>query len=244
MALDDSRPAVEQTNGTGEPAGGGFDFEDGYNKLHPEYTRKTQELATIRETLTEYEQIFDALNDPETREQALRLLGGEQGGGPQAAPQKAPDEEFVDPLEQRLDEFEKRFGSVEQRIAREDEEAEQAKRDKARNEFIGSAIGIIEKSLSQDGRPFKFTDKEDTTLGNLAIAMAGSDEVPDVEGAYNVLYGEDGLRETWRTQWIDTKRNAPFAPLGSNPSAVKKPTNARERIAYMNQLAAAQSQNE
>lgn len=78
-----------------------FDFAHAYNELRPEYTRTTQELGKARESLSEYESWMQALADPSTQAEALAALGFEVDTGSGAA----PDDEFVDPLEQELEQL-------------------------------------------------------------------------------------------------------------------------------------------
>ena len=79
----------------------------------------------------------------------------------------------------------------------------------------------------QFGDNFKFSQREEEALGNLAISMETDKGVPDVQAAYELIYGGEGVLETNRTRWIDSKRGAFSAPLGSTIPADQKPQNAR-----------------
>lgn len=86
---------------------------DGYSR-QSDYTRKTQELATERQRLSQAEAIYQALEaDPQGTMQALQEAFG-------IAPQSAgADDEWVDPVEQRI-------AMLEQQIAAQQEAARQA----------------------------------------------------------------------------------------------------------------------
>jgi hypothetical protein len=232
-------------NGLGEPApqqgtsgqeqagqqGGQFDFERGYNELRPEFTRTTQELSSTRSRLSEYEQLFAALHDsdPEVQRSAMEALGlATDTGSPGSAP--AGTDEFVDPLEQEVQQL--RSVVDELRSARELEaaEAEEAALTEMRDEYIGEAIGLIESQVN-----IKFTEREEEVLGNLAIAMVDEKGMPNVQGAYNILYGEDGVLETNRARWIASKTGAAMPPMGTTIPADQKPTTKAQRIAYVDE---------
>ena len=231
-------------NTPGNDADKGFDFERGYNELRPEFTRATQELSSTRERLSEYEQLFEALHDsdPEVQAAAMNALGLELDTG---SPGSKPDDaEFVDPLEREVQEL--RGIVSELRSARELEasERESQQLSELRDEFIGESIGVIENNLkSQFGADFRFKDSEEEVLGNLAIAMADTNGVPDVQGAFNALYGDQGVLETNRQRWIASKTGAAVPPAGTSIPADQKPKTRAERIAYIDERVAAMEQN-
>lgn len=219
-------PAPDAGTSGPEPnaqTGGGFDFERGYNELRPEYTRTTQRLS-------EYEQLFEALHDsdPEVQKAAMDALGLELDTGSQGSARKT-DDEFVDPLEEEV----KALRSVvdELHSARELEAAKARESELAelRDEFIGEAISFIEQNTN-----VKFNEREEEALGNLAIAME-KDGTPDVQGAYNLLYGEAGVLETNRQRWIASKTGAPMPPIGTSIPADQRPTTKAERISYVDE---------
>lgn len=216
-----------------------FDFEQGYNQIRPEFTRVTQELSTVRENLSEYEQLFAALSDPdpEVQASAMSALGFELETG-QATPPAS--EEFVDPLERELQELR---GVVDElRSARESDQLSRESQELTdlRDQFIGDAIGIIEDGLKpQFGDNFKFSEREEAALGNLAISMKDANGVPDVEGAYSLLYGNDGVLEVNRARWIATKTGAIVPPAGTTIPAEQRPKTARERANYIDERVAA-----
>lgn len=222
--MPEERTPVE---GQGAPEGGtatgGTDFERSYNELRPAYTQATQRLS-------EYESLFSALHDPDPQVQAeaLELLGLEPyeetgGNGPEP-------EEFDDPLEKEVQELRNTVTELRERAELEATRESEQETLALRDDYIGEAIGLIEKSTNQT-----FSESEEEVLGNLAIAMADQDEVPDVQGAYARLYGEEGILEARRKQWIDSKTGAAMPPLGRTIPADKKPQTAEDRIAYMDQ---------
>jgi hypothetical protein len=233
-------------DGQGASEGNPFDFERAYGQLHPEYTRSRQELSTYRERLSEYEQLFEAArgSDPDLREQALAALGVEMDTGSHG--RQADDDEFVDPLEEQLNTALERLGKLESERELEASEKESLELDEMRDEYIGEAITFIEdnlKSQPQYGDNFKFSEREEEVLGNLAIAMTDAEGVPDVQGAYNALYGTEGLLEVNRTRWYATKTSAAQPPSGTTVPADQKPKTPRERARAMDaRLAAIEDQ--
>lgn len=233
--------------GQGEPEGGtpGFDFERAYSNLHPEYTRSRQELSTYRERLSEYEQLFEAArgSDPDLRAEAYAALGIEMDTGSQ---RQRDDDEFVDPLEEQLTTALERLEKLETQRELEASEKESQELDQMRDEYIGEAITYIEDNLKENpqfGDNFKFSEREEEVLGNLAIAMSDDEGIPDVQGAYNALYGTEGLLEVNRSRWYASKTGAAQPPAGTTVPADQKPKTGRERARAMDaRLAALEDQ--
>jgi hypothetical protein len=210
-------------NGQGGDGGRqAFDFEQGYNQLRPEYTRTTQELSQAQQRLSDYDAFMEALSDPDTQAEALASLGFEMETG------AAPEDDFADPLEQEVQYL--RAAVDELRQGRELEAATQEEQETLdmRDNFIGQFLDYIEET-----EKMKFDDHDEEVLGNLAIAMSGEDGVPDVQGAFNALYGEQGLLERQRKQWIDSKTGAYTAPMGTSIPEDKRPTTRAERIDFV-----------
>jgi hypothetical protein len=232
MTLTPDQPAPEsgiseQQESAAQQGTQDFDFERAYNELRPEYTRSTQRLS-------EYEQLFEALHDsdPETQRAAREALGlsVDTGSHESSTTTDHSEGEFVDPLEEELRAVRAEVDRL--RSARELEEkaAEDAALSDLRDEYIGEAIGFIEQQTST-----KFSERENAVLGNLAIAMAGDDGVPDVQAAYNQLYGSDGVLETARERWIASKTGAAQPPAGSTIPADQKPKTKADRITYIDE---------
>lgn len=239
MSEQAGAPSQQAGQGPNDAPGNGadkgdFDYARAYSELRPAYTQATQEAAQYRDRLSEYEALFDALHDqdPDVRAQAAEALGLEFEAGSQEPQRQNTDEEFVDPLEEQLSAALKRVEALE--AAREQEATKQQAQqvEELRDEYIGEAITMIEESRSTEGKKFKFSEREEEILGNLAIAMTGDDGVPDVQGAYSALYGNDGVLEINRQRWIETKTGANPAPLGTSIPADQKPRTRAERIAY------------
>lgn len=226
----------------GTPAEGGdksFDVNRAYEEIRPAYTRATQDLSEAQGTISQYEELFEALHDPDPEVQAAAydFLGLEPVTATPETPAGGGNEElWTDPLET---EVERLRGAVDTLTsAREaDEAAEQdAETRDLRNDFIGESISLIEEALTPEGaEAFRFDENEETAIGNLAIAMEDSDGVPDVRAAYELLFGNTGVLEANRQRWIDTKTSAPQAPLGRSIPAVQKPQSAEQRINYVDQ---------
>ena len=233
---DMNTPGAAAGQGAEAPAdqgGQGFDYEAAYGQLRPEFTRATQEAAQLRDSLSEYEALFSALHDPDPEVQraafdALQLDLAEDTGSPGTT----QSDEFVDPLEEDLRAANERIAALESARELEAAEREAEEMDALRDDYIGEAISLIEQALSTPDKEFKFSQKAETVLGNLAISMTGPDGLPDVRGAYSALYDSDGLLEDERARWISTKTDAQPAPLGTTIPADKKPRTAQERIQY------------
>lgn len=208
--------------GQGPDEGKTFDFEQGYNQLRPEYTRTTQQLSEAQQRLSDYDAFLQALSDPETQAEALASIGFEMETG---APQ---DEEFTDPLEAEVQNL--RSVVEELRQGRELEAASREEEDllDVRDNYIGEYLTYIEGESQM-----KFNDRDEEVLGNLAIAMADENGVPDVQGAFDTLYGDEGLLERQRSQWIDSKLGAYTAPMGTSIPADKRPTTRAERVDFV-----------
>lgn len=224
-------PNGTSQNPTDAPADGGqgVDFERSYNELRPQYTRTTQELAAVRESLEGYESVINALHDPDpaVRQQAMDLLGLELAEeGPQ---QTGAEEEWTDPLEQEVTELRQWRDEVEQQRQQEASAREDARIEALRDEFIDEEIAKLEAAHGE------LSEREQEVLGNLAISM--SDEgVPDVEGAYAAIY--DDILEAQRSRWIGTKRSAVQPPSGRTVTTAERPKNAEERIAFIDERVA------
>jgi hypothetical protein len=217
---NDGTPANGQGADEGRSA---FNFEEGYNQLRPEYTRTTQQLSEAEQRLSEYEAFMEAISDPDTQAEALASLGFEMETGVTPEP-----EEFADPLEQEVQYLK---GVVEQlQQGRELEAATQEESEllEMRDNYIGQTLDYIEQQTQT-----KFDEQDEEILGNLAIAMSDAEGVPDVQGAYNVLYGETGLLERQRAQWIESKTGAYTAPLGTSIPADKRPVTRADRIDFV-----------
>lgn len=227
-------------DGQGAPEGNPFDFERGYNELRPEYTRVTQELSTTRNSLSEYERLFAAVQDPDPEVQAaaMAVLGLELDTGSQAP--VAEDDDFSDPLEADLAAAMKRLEALESARELETTAQEARELEALRDDYIDQALDALAESLKpQFGDNFKFSVREQEVLGNLAIAMEDDTGIPDVEAAFAAMYGDDGVLEENRSRWIASKTGAFAAPAGTSIPAEQRPATARERAEYIDRRVAA-----
>lgn len=209
-----------------------------YQELRPRWTQDTQRLS-------EYEQLFEALQDPETQAEAISALGFEldTGAQPDAAPE-ADLSEWDDPLEKEIQALK---GTVDELRSQRELEAEQREEQELielRDEYVGEAITHVENGLKEQNPNFKgFEPEDEVVLGNLAIVMEREDGVPDVEGAFNALYGKDSVVERAFATRVARRQGIPQAPGGTSAPAFKKPTNARERAQLFDErLAAAEAE--
>lgn len=232
IGQDGAPGGTSANDAPGNDAGQGFNFEQGYQALRPEYTRVTQELGQTRDRLSEFEKVFADLHDsdPEVQAAAMEALGLELDTGPASAHE---DDDFVDPLEREVQQLRQTVERLSNGWELEAQTREQQQLESMRDDFIGEAIGIIEGSVN-----VKFTEREESVLGNLAIAMADENGVPDVQAAYNILYGDESFLEDNRQRWIDSKSGAAVPPLGTSIPADKKPQTRADRIAYFDERVA------
>lgn len=229
MPDEHGTPGAAGQGAPGAPdSGQGFDYEQAYGQLRPEYTRATQQLS-------QYEGLFAALHDPDPDVQAaaFEYLGlepvTEEVPGPAQRPgQQADEGEWEDPLEKTVQELQATVAELRARGEQEDESRRSAELDDKRDEFIDLNLEVIEEQIGR-----KLSPQEDEVLGNLAIAMEDEDGVPDVMGAYARLYGEDGVLEINRSQWIESKTSAAQAPQLSSLPADKRPQTAQQRVDYI-----------
>lgn len=165
-------------------------WQERYENLHPEFTRKSQELA-------DYERLFEALQDPEQAPELLEQLGY----------QPVDDNEEFD--EEGYDPYEELRGEVEAlKEARTAEEQEAAQED-----FLEAEFAYIDDQLAgleqEAGR--KLGEDEATTVGQLAQQMRNEQGIPDVKGAFQRL---DGLSKARQSEYVQGKREALPAPYG------------------------------
>jgi len=209
-----------------------------YQELRPRWTQDTQRLS-------EYEQLFEALQDPETQAEALGALGFEMETGAQPGESKDTNlSEWDDPLEKEIQELR---GTVDELRSQREQEAsarEEQELIELRDEYLGEAITHIESGLKEQNPNFKGFDEDDeVVLGNLAIAMEREDGVPDVEGAYNALYGKNSVVERAFATRVARKQGVPQAPSGKSAPAFKKPTTGRERAQLFDERLRAMEQD-
>ena len=227
MGIENNGEPVQQTDNS-QQSNNEFDYQRGYTELRPEYTRATQELSAAQAQIAEYEQLYAALQDPDTQAEALAALGFDLDTGQHQGPN---EQVFTDPLEQEVHDLRAQLEEVQGSLTAQQAADNQAQLLEMRDEYIGNALSFIEDNARSGQR---FSEQEEMVLGNLAIAMEGPDGVPDVQGAYEALYGDQGFVESQRSQWIDSKRSA-LPPLGTSIPEDRRPKNARERVSYIDE---------
>jgi DNA repair exonuclease SbcCD ATPase subunit len=209
-----------------------FDYKRAYEALRPEYTRTTQELSQAQaaaQAAAEYEQLFAALQDPDQQAEALAALGFDMDTGAPAGSQADPNA-FVDPLEQEVETLRSQLDELRQSQQEVSTRREQEQLIEMRDQYIGDALSFIEEQTSQ-----KFTAREEEVLGNLAVALETEEGVPDVQGAYEAIYGEQGVLELRRQSWIESKQRASAPPLGTSIPADRRPATRQDRVAYIDE---------
>lgn len=200
--------------------------EQNYNELRPRWTQDSQALS-------EYERLFEALQDPETQSEALEALGFELDQGvPQGGTEDVSLEDWEDPLEREIQELRGTVDELHSQREQEQDMQEEEELIDLRDEYIGSALDYIESETNRE-----FSERAEMRIGNLAIAMAGDDGVPDVQGAYNELYGKDGLVEEEWSSRVQTRTGAYQAPGGRTAPASKDTSKmtGRERAQYFDE---------
>ena len=229
---DEITPGAAGQGGNEAPGSGqGFDFERAYGELQPEFTRRSQRLS-------EYEGLFAALHDPdpEVQQAAADYIGlelvPEETGAPAPPASGTSEEEWEDPLEKEVQELRATVAELRQRSELEDTRQQAAETEELRDDYIDQNLELIEQQMGRKLKP-----QEDEVIGNLAIAMEDEDGVPDVMGAYQRLYGDDGVLEAVREQWIETKTSAGQAPSITALKAEKKLDTPAQRIDYIDRRA-------
>jgi len=209
-----------------------------YQELRPRWTQDTQRLS-------EYEQLFSALQDPETQADALSALGFEMETGAQPGESKDADlSEWDDPLEREIQELKGTVNELRSQRELEASQREEQELIELRDDYLSEAITHIENGLKEQNPNFKgFDTKDEVTLGNLAIAMEREDGVPDVEGAYNALYGKDSVVERAFANRVAKRQGVPQAPGGQSAPAFKKPTTGKERAQLFDERLRAMEQD-
>lgn len=214
------------TAGAPADSGQGFDYQRSYDALLPEFTRKSQALS-------EYEQVFAALRDPDpdVQAQAMQYLGLELAADTGEPIPASGEEEWVDPLEQKYEELSSTISTLQEQLELERAQQDEEELEQMKNEYIGEAISYIEDSTNR-----KFSVKAETALGNLALSMSDEQGLPDVQGAYQLLYGdEDSVLESERSRWIESKTGAGAPPSINQIPADKRPRTPAERVNFIDE---------
>jgi len=185
------------------------DWQDRYQHLQPEYTRVTQENATLREQV-EYAHSLLSSDDPDTRRAAAEALGYVLEDEPQPGVNE-------DPLEQ----FGERLGRIEESLTQRQQDAE----DEAYAEQVRA---VVDERLSGLGIP---EDDQDWVLAYAINALPITEEgLPDIQQAFRVFQA----RETERQRaWAQSKQAPHFSPHGQPATEVPNLDNRQERQDWM-----------
>lgn len=172
MPEETQAPADEQVQDTPEaPEEGGpeqgipadkpesVDWEKRYNDLRPEFDRQNQRVSQL-------EEFYGQLADPETQADALRALGLELDA--------EEEEEYQDPEEVLA----KRLEGVESYLTQQQEQAQEAELLELENQFVEMSISEIEKEHGS------LSDQEKELLEGLADIYRDDDGLPDMAAAY------------------------------------------------------------
>lgn len=181
-------------------------FEKRYNDLRPEYDRKSQ-------TLSQYEEFFQALSDPETQAEALQAIGLELEGDEES------DEEGFD----YDDDPDERIEQIEAYLAEQEEAAQE-------EAVLDEAEEHVAETLSELDPDDSFSDDYVDLL--ISAAPEDDDGFPDVKAAHEQFQREF---ETQREKWVESKRRAPQVGSGSSPSHQPDLDNAEQRRDYIAQ---------
>lgn len=191
-------------------------YEDAYKRLQADYTRKRQEeSATVKEAESAT-QLISALNNPETRDDALlwvfqslgeeafqavaSKLGYELDGQSQET-EDPPQESFHDPR-------------VDQLLAEKQESEHQAQLDQIESD-INSKIDALDKQAKT-----ALTQEEKEDIFALVLTLDPTAEGPDVEAAFTRFTGHfDRRLKALR----ERKKDVPAPPNSGSPGVPTTP---------------------
>lgn len=179
--MPDEAPAIEQdtpitdapVEGSAEPTQAEVDWSKRYADLQPEYTRATQEAATLREQNQAW-QVLTTSDDPEQRSLAAEILGIE------LEQEDTEEQDFLDPT----DELRKELSELKawKDSLTESQQAEQQAIQEA--EFIDSQLVSLEGTIGR-----KFEDDEAKLIASLAFVNRDDKGQPNVQAAFDSLSG-------------------------------------------------------
>lgn len=197
---EDTAPAP-----TGQPD---TDWQERYANLQPEYTRATQRLSQIDENL----------RDPD---RLREFLASEYGYEFEESEQDTYDDEYVDPVDQ----LQARLDALENERQQERAELERLERIDRENAEVSRAIDTI-----ADKEDVELLEEDKNLLGNLALLMRDDKGKPNVEAAYEQLYG--GFLNRHKQSWVGTKKT-PKVRSGAPAAQSIDLDNRETRRAYM-----------
>lgn len=179
--------------GHAEESQAAVDFEKRYNDLRPEYDRVTQRSSQLEQLISAAQQ-----GDPE----ALDALGLEP-----AEDDTQNDDEYVDPYESLSQKVE----SLEEMLARQQEEEQNFARFQQENEYVNSEVEKLEQKLGRD-----IGEEEYDLITSWAASMRDEQGRPDVAAAYDKW---DKLLNAKKKDYFESKK----APqVGTGAAATKE----------------------
>jgi len=193
-------------------AGQEVNWQDRYQHLQPEYTRVTQENATVRQQLELYEQLLSA-EDSDTQREIAEALGYrlDQEEEPES-------DEDGDPLV-----------AYDERIRRLEESTQRRSQDEEQAAYAAEVRAVVDERLDQiDGLD---KDDQDWVLAYAINALPITDEgLPDIEQAFQVFQQREITRQR---AWAQTKRAPRISPNGQPGTEVPDLDDRQQRQDWM-----------
>ncbi len=195
------------------------DWEQRYKDTQADYTRVAQERA-------EYEAVVSAAQDPDHPQhtEALNYLGLE------AAEAEEDEDEYLDPY----DELRAELDQLKEGMSAQEQAAQEEAVEDAEDAYVSQQLEEIGKEAKRE-----FSQEEIQLLGDLALSRRDEDGIPDVKGAYELVYKT--VLEKQRGQWLDSKRAAATAPVGVPGSEKVNLNDAQTRQRLMAEAMEAES---
>ena len=196
-------------NGTPAQESEEVDYAQRYNDLRPEFDRRSQELAEMK-------QIQEALSGqagPEAQAAALQRYGSEL-----EADEEPDEDEYYDDPDSRLERLEM---TLEQQQA----EAEAQQMAEAENEFLVEGIEALE---GQEGR--EFSEDEIAVLASVARANRTETGAPDLAEAYEHL---TAMKNSLQKEWVESKKANRQPGSGIAAQEAVDMSNPDERVKFM-----------
>lgn len=135
------------------------------------------------------------LHGPEAQAEALRQFGVEL----EQEEAESLDNDFADPMEE--------IQKIKEQLAQRDESAKAEEFNRLEAEYIDKTVEELEAKHG-----IELSDKAYDTVVNNALAHRLNDDRPDIEGAFSTLLA---LQDEARKSHVESKKNAPKAPVGA-----------------------------
>jgi hypothetical protein len=216
---DYGSPAVagpEGASGTAEQqTQAEIDWAKRYADLQPEYTRASQENASLRQRQELYDLLITS-EDPDTRRQVAERLGYQLEEEQQQSGQPFEEAEPWEVYDQRIAHLEQ------QQVEREQQEADVQRAREVR--------GVLDQRLEQ--LPGLDREDQDWVLAYAINALpVAEDGYPDIGQAFEVFTERENARQR---RWAQTKRGAPSVPSNGQAATEVPDLDKREdRVDWM-----------